>query len=90
MMMSNVASCAFFDTRVACNVANGTFELRSKHLIAVLAVSREQLDYGKWRVVGQQEVTLVKELWPNEEYRAEQWVGAKVHDASIAEELLNA
>ncbi len=90
VMMKNVVSCAFFDIRVPCESAHGQYDLNPGRLIAVLSVSREQLDYGKWRVVGSQEVTLARELWPNEEHRGRLWVGAKVHDASIAEELLDA
>jgi len=91
MMMKNVVSCAFFDIRVPCSGgAITTYDLRVGHLIAILAVTREQLDFGKWRVIGHQDVAVDRNLWPNEEFRETKWVGASIHDASIAEELLAA
>lgn len=90
LMMKNVVSCALYDVRVPCDEAMVPIELPIRRLIAVLSVSREQLDFGNWKVVGHQPVAADPELWPNEEYRGEGWVGAKVYDATIAEELLDA
>ena len=89
-MMKNVASCAFYDIRVPCDADQPPDELALSRLIAVLSVSREQLDLGEWRVVGSNRVALDRQLWPNEEFRQDLWVGAKIYDASIAEEFLDA
>jgi hypothetical protein len=90
IVMTNVVSCAFFDLRLPCNTTIGQVELSISKLIAVLSVTREKLDFGGWTVVGHQDVNIDRALWPNEEFRGQQWVGAKVYDASIAEELLDA
>jgi len=90
LLMPNVASCAFYDIRVKCDTSAGPFGLPMKHLIATLSVTREQLDFGKWKVVGHEPVTLDRELWPNDKFRTNGWIGAKMYDASIAEELLDA
>ena len=89
-MMENVVSCAFYDIRVPCNGAQGPFDLDDDRAIASLSVTKEQLDFGAWRVVGNQAIALGPEAWPNEQCRAQRWVGAKIYDAAIAEELLNA
>ena len=89
-MMKNVASCAFYDIRVPCDANRAPDDLLVSRLIAVLSVTREQLDFGKWRVVGSNRVALDRQLWPNEEFRQDLWVGAKIYDASIAEEFLDA
>lgn len=90
LILKNVVSCAFYDIRMSCDKAVGPFELHIRHLIAALSVSREQLDFAKWKVVAHQPVVVDHELWPNEEFRAERWIGAKIYDASIVEKLLNA
>jgi hypothetical protein len=89
-MMKNVVSCAFYDVRVPCENSKPPYDLRIGRLIAVLSLSRERLDFGQWKVLGHQDIALPRELWPNEEFRDDLWVGSKVHDASIAEELLDA
>jgi len=89
-MMKNVVSCAFYDIRVPCADAHGYFDLGNDRAIASLSVTKEQLDFGVWKVVGHQAVGLPREAWPNEECRANRWVGAKFYDAAIAESLLNA
>lgn len=91
MTMKNVVSCAFYDVRISCEQATvPRFDLPVRHLIAVLSVSREHLDFGKWRVVDHQPVSPDPEMWPNEEFRSARWIGAKIYDAAIAEKLLNA
>ncbi len=90
LMMRNVVSCAFYDIRIACTDAAVPFHLTDDVLIAALSVSREQLDYGKWKVIGHQTIALDSLVWPNEVCRDQLWVGAVVYDATIAEELLDA
>ena len=90
LMMPNVVSCAFFDIRLSCDEANGAIELSLQQLNAVMSVTRERLDFGEWTIVGHQHVTLDRELWPNEEFRQNRWIGAKISDAGIAVSFLNA
>jgi len=90
LMMQNVVSCAFYDIRVDCEVSSSGSELPTSRLVSALSVSREQLDYGVWKIIGNQKVVLDEQLWPNEEFRANGWIGARIYDATIAESLLNA
>jgi hypothetical protein len=90
VMMTNVASCAFYDIRTPCDTPVGSFDLDDDLAIAALSVTKEQLDFGAWRVVGWQPVSLPRHAWPNENTRAQSWVGSIVYDAAIAEDLLNA
>ncbi len=76
--------------RISCETTEGPHNLPLEYLISILSVSREQLDFGKWKVVGHQPIAIDTELWPNEEFRSDRWVGAKIYDASIVEELLDA
>lgn len=89
-IMKNVVSCAFYDIRVPCDAANPPYDLSDDRVIAALSVTKEQLEYGAWRVVGRQAVALPLQAWPNEDCRANDWVGARILDAAIAEDLLNA
>ena len=53
-------------------------------------MSKEQLDFGVWRIIGGFEICVDNEMFPNEEYRKADWVGAKIYDASLVEDFLNA
>lgn len=90
LIMTNVVSCAFYDVRSTCDGSNAVVELPIQQLIAVMSVTREQLDFGVWKVIGHQQIVLDRELWPNEEFRERRWVGARIYDAAIAESLLDA
>jgi len=89
-IMKNVVSASFYDLRVPKDTSARVFDLSNARLVAILPVTREQLDFGTWRVIGHQEVAVPDELWPNEEYRKQLWVGAKIYDASIAEAQMDA
>lgn len=89
-MMTTVVSCAFYDIRVPLKVAQGPFDLDDDLIISGISVTREQLDFNVWKVIGWQPVALAKRFWPNENTRDQNWVGAEVYDAAVAEELLEA
>lgn len=61
-----------------------------KNLISLIEVTKDQLDYGVWRIIGNKAVTIQLEDQPNEQYRIKRWVGASFHDAALAEDFLNA
>lgn len=91
LMMPNIVSCAFYDIRVGSPEPIGNLALLpGEKLVAVRSVSREQLDYHVWRVVGHLEPQLPRKMWPNEKYRKRDWVGAEMSDAALAEDFLNA
>jgi hypothetical protein len=88
-MMPNVISCAFYDVRVAEPEAL-PLPLSTAGLIAVTSVTRDGLDSGAWRVVGHAPIGVERRLWPNEQFRNVGWIGAKIYDAGIIEEFLEA
>ncbi|GAC1656174.1 MAG: hypothetical protein NVS4B3_21660 [Gemmatimonadaceae bacterium] len=88
--LSSFVSCAFYDIRVPRHDAEGPYALTAERLIATLCVTRELLERGMWRVVWHQPIALPTDLWPNEEFRAAGWVGARMYGAGIAATLLDA
>lgn len=60
------------------------------NLISLIEVSREQLDYNVWKILGNKEVSIPLNRQPNEKYRNLNWVGAQMNDAALAEDFLNA
>ncbi len=88
-MMPNVVSCAFYDVRVAQPEAV-LLPLVPGALIAVASVTRDGLDSGTWKVVGNAPIGVERRLWPNEQFRNAGWIGAKIYDAGIVEEFFEA
>ncbi len=92
LMMPNVVRCCFYDGKEKDgSPKTKCVGLPFGNLIACLAVSREQLDWGNWVVVGcSSSDPMPKREWPNEQFRHKRWVGAKMYDANLAEDFLNA
>ena len=90
LMMPNVVSCAFHSLRVPLAGAHGPFPLSDDTTVAAISVTREQLDFGEWTIIGSQPVALAQKDWPNENCRSQRWIGAQMYDAAVAEDLLNA
>jgi len=89
-MLPNVVTCAFYALWYSGNTHPEKIELVPDHLISCVSVSCEQLDYGKWKVIGHQQPAVGRDDWPNEKLRDSGWVGAKIYDAGIIEEFLDA
>jgi hypothetical protein len=89
LQMNNVVRCAFFDERnknqqkanMSCNINN---------LISLVATTREQLDFGIWKISGNKKIEIPVSNYPNEKFRNNGWIGAKVYDAAVIEEFLDA
>jgi hypothetical protein len=86
--MRNVFSCSFYDERIGS--VETAPELHAKSLIALLAVTRHVLDDGRWIVVSHSPPRVEQSKWPNERYRNAGWVGAKIYDAELVQDFLNA
>jgi hypothetical protein len=63
---------------------------RPENLISLIEVTKEQLDYGVWKIIGNKAIAIPQEDQPNEKYRALRWIGASFYDAGLAEDFLNA
>jgi len=53
----------------------------SKNLISLIEVTREQLDYDVWKIVGNKKTIIPIDRYPNEQFRANKWINSIVHDA---------
>ena len=60
------------------------------NVISCIAVSREQIDYGVWRILGYTDIICDKNMFKNEGFASNGYVGAKVYDAALAEDFLSA
>lgn len=89
LQMKNVVRCAFFDERII-NQQMANVSCNVKSLISILATTREQLDFGIWKILGNRKIEILIKDYPNEPFRKIDWIGAKVYDAAIVEEFLDA
>ncbi len=88
-MLPNVVTCAFYDLRYS-GAPPERIKLMPCQLISCVSVSCEQLDYGRWKVIAHQQPAVGRDSWPNEKFRDCGWIGAKIYDAGIIEEFLDA
>jgi len=89
LQMKNVVRCAFFDERII-NQQEANVSCNVKNLISILATTREQLDFGIWKILGNKKIEILIDEYPNEQFRNNDWIGAKVYDAAVVEEFLDA
>lgn len=89
LQMKNVVRCAFFDERII-NQQEANVSCNVKNLISILATTREQLDFGIWKILGNKKIEILIDQYPNEQFRNNDWIGAKVYDAAVVEEFLDA
>jgi hypothetical protein len=60
-----------------------------RNLISLIEVTREQLDYGVWKIVGNKQTSILVERYANEQFRTNKWINSIVHDAALAEDFIN-
>ena len=63
---------------------------QKKDMISLVEVTREQLDYNVWKVIGNKPISIPLEKFPNEDFRNNEWIGSITYDAALAEDFLNA
>ena len=86
----NSVTCAFFESRLAEGVTPIEADSALGRLISILFCTRDLLDSGRWKVVGNRSVELKKKDMPYENCRSKGWVGAEVEGSGIVEDFLNA
>ena len=59
------------------------------NLISLIEVTREQLDYGVWTILGNKQTIIPIEKFANEEFRNNKWINSITHDAALAEDFVN-
>ena len=89
LQMKNVVRCALFNEREN-NIRPIELCCQQNNLISLIATTREQLDYGIWEIIGNKEIEINRVEYPNEQFRGNGWIGAKIYDASIIEEFVEA
>lgn len=88
--MENVVRIALYDEKInSLENINLLSLCKEPNLISLLASTREQLDYGFWKIIGNKEVTVSKIDFPNQQYRIANWIGAVIYDAVVLEDFLN-
>ncbi len=92
MMMANVVYCALTATRVPslAAAADAVSGLKPADVVARQALTREQLDYAAWTVVGRAAPLAAATDFNNERFAKDGYVGATIYDAGVAEEFLAA
>jgi len=90
IMMPNVITCGFFESRSKSIDSISISDIAPQSAIACISCTREQLDFGAWNILGHRTPLLDKRLCANEQYRAKRWIGAKIYDAAIVEDFLEA
>lgn len=89
LMMKNVVYCALTERR-ATTLAQGRPELTPASVVARVALSREQLDFGAWTALGVAPLVCRKSDFGNERFAGKGYVGAKIFDAALAQDFLAA
>jgi hypothetical protein len=88
--MVNTVRIALYDERINdLNCIDFANVVDDKKLISLIEVTREQLDYGVWTIIGNKKNTIPIEYYPNEKFRSNKWINSIVHDAALAEDFVN-
>jgi len=94
LMMPNIVRIAIFVDVIKADsgthISLDTLHLDKSNAISLVACTREQLDYGVWKIIGNSKIKIGVNDFPNENFRAQDWVGAGMYDASVIESFVNA
>lgn len=89
--MVNAVRIALFNETLNDNEDVRHLELcDNSKLISLVEVTKEQLDFGVWKVIGNTQINIPISKYPNEQYRSNNWIGSVIYDAALAEDFLNA
>lgn len=86
----NSVSVAFFDRTCDDPTEALSIDRTEDRVFSVVFATREQLDRGSWKVVGNEPVAIPTRLLPHEDKRSSRFVGAAVFGTKILDEFLNA
>lgn len=89
--MVNTIRIALYDETLD-NLENINLEnlCKENDLLSLIEVTKEQIDFGAWKVMGNKPTTIPVSRHANEQYRHLDWVGSNIKDAAIAEDFMNA
>lgn len=87
----NCVRCALFDEVLSNIQLKNVNELcKNEDLISLIECTIEQLYYDVWKIVGNKQILIPQEKYPNEQYKNNKWIGSKTYDAALIEDFLNA
>src|SRR5947209_12306672 len=72
LQMTNVVRIALFD-KVVSDISFEFDKNSLENTISLVACTREQLDYGVWKIVGNQVINIPLSEFPNEQFRNNGW-----------------
>ena len=89
--MVNMARIALYD-KIITETQNIDIKTlcNETDLISLMEVFKQELDFGRWKILGNKDVSIPIDKQPNEKFRKINWVGAVTYDAGLAEDFLNA
>ena len=59
--------------------------LVKENLISLMEVTKIKLDKNEWKIIDNQKTSIPISMYPNEQYRSNNWINSVVHDAAVAE-----
>jgi hypothetical protein len=87
----NSITCAFYRTRVSASaLANVRAVPAASELIAIQFTTKDSLTRRFWKVLGAYPVELPRHLFPHEDKRAHNWIGAEMFGSGNMVNFLNA
>ncbi|MGN6224843.1 hypothetical protein [Pseudoxanthomonas sp.] len=86
----NSVAIALFDIRGHWDEEKDVPILGKEAVFSLVLVTRELLDSGHWRVLGERASDMPGEMRPYERLRATGFIGAKIRGSGIVEEFANA
>ena len=78
--------CALSSRRVS-QPSGGAIDLRPNEVVSCVALTRNQLDYGRWPVLGYASLIVDRAAFMNERFASNGYIGAKIYDARLAEDF---
>jgi Immunity protein 26 len=90
LQMDNIVRVSLFNEVISNLVTLDLSKIcQLENLISLVAVSRENLDNGTWKIEGNKEISIPLSMFPNEKFRFNGWIGSVVYDSGLAEDFLN-
>jgi immunity protein 26 of polymorphic toxin system len=86
----NCVRCALFD-EVLSDVKSLYLDdlCMYKDIISLIECTKEALDSGLWKIIGNKTILIPQRAYPNEQFRNVNWIGSKTYDASLIEHFIN-
>lgn len=90
--MTNLIRVAIFNEQIDVMSDSQLSDLcKKENLISAVQCTREQIDYGVWKILGNKSTRPIPfSKYPNEQFRENQWIGSTTYDAALVEDFVKA